>query len=128
MNKIEHINLTVSDPDSTAALFNEIFDLQIRWSGKSMDNGRTVHIGNPEQGESYLALYTPSKLIENKDQDHKSIANLNHIGIVVADLDEIEQRVQNRGFKTFNHGDYEPGKRFYFLLNDGIEIEVINYK
>ena len=28
----------------------------------------------------------------------------------------------------FNHGDYDPGRRFYFLDPDGIEYEVISYR
>ncbi|MFT4811430.1 MAG: hypothetical protein ACI9LX_004807 [Paraglaciecola sp.] len=28
----------------------------------------------------------------------------------------------------YNHGDYEPGRRFYFNLEEGIEIEVVSYQ
>jgi catechol 2,3-dioxygenase-like lactoylglutathione lyase family enzyme len=45
----------------------------------------------------------------------------------VEDLDMIEQRVLDEGFETFNHGDYEPGRRFYFLDPDGIEFEIVQY-
>lgn len=31
------------------------------------------------------------------------------------------------GFTPFNHGDYEPGRRFYFLDGDGIEYEIVSY-
>ena len=31
------------------------------------------------------------------------------------------------GLEPFSHGDYEPGRRFYFLDPDGIEYEVISY-
>jgi glyoxylase I family protein len=28
---------------------------------------------------------------------------------------------------THNHDDYEPGRRFYYNDEDGIEFEVVNY-
>ncbi|MGJ8556368.1 MAG: VOC family protein, partial [Sulfitobacter geojensis] len=30
-------------------------------------------------------------------------------------------------FKTSNHADYEPGRRFYFHDTDGVEFEVVQY-
>jgi len=46
---------------------------------------------------------------------------------VVDDLDSVEDRVKAAGFTTGNHGDYEPGRRFYFHDADGIEFEVVSY-
>ena len=31
------------------------------------------------------------------------------------------------GLTPFSHGDYEPGRRFYFLDPDGVEYEVVSY-
>ncbi|KAB2847362.1 MAG: VOC family protein, partial [Sphingopyxis terrae] len=52
---------------------------------------------------------------------------LNHVGIQVDDLDAIEAKVVDAGLRPFNHGDYEPGRRFYFFDPDGIEYEVVSY-
>jgi glyoxylase I family protein len=52
---------------------------------------------------------------------------LNHIGVVVDDLTEIEKRVKAEGFEPHSHADYEPGKRFYFDGPEGVEIEVVSY-
>jgi hypothetical protein len=52
---------------------------------------------------------------------------LNHIGVVVEDLNAAEARVIAAGFMPRSHTDYEPGKRFYFDDHDGIEFEVISY-
>lgn len=52
---------------------------------------------------------------------------LNHIGIEVDDLDLTETRVIAAGLKPFSHGDYHPGRRFYFFDPDGIEYEIISY-
>lgn len=53
--------------------------------------------------------------------------HVNHVGIVVDDLDEIEQRVRSVGFEPHMHANYEPGRRFYFFDDTGLEIEVVSY-
>jgi glyoxylase I family protein len=35
--------------------------------------------------------------------------------------------VVEAGLTPFSHGDYDPGRRFYFLDPDGIEYEVVSY-
>ncbi len=52
---------------------------------------------------------------------------LNHVGVVVEDLEATEARVVAAGFKPHSHADYEPGRRFYFDDADGIEFEVVSY-
>ena len=123
-SRLEHINLTVRDTDATAIILGEIFDWKIRWAGAAKDEGRTIHLGSDD---TYLALYSHHEK-EWLDSSHKTITHLNHIGIQVDDLDIIEQRVKAKGLTTFNHGDYEPGRRFYFNLEDGIEVEVVSYQ
>ena len=92
-----------------------------------MDNGYTVHVGEKNIGGSYLSLYTTEKIATNPARGHRVKANLNHIGVIVVDLEKTEARVLAQGLTTFNHAEYEPGKRFYFLIDDNIEIEVISY-
>ena len=121
--QLEHVNLTVSDPDRTAALMERLFEWRVRWSGPSMAGGRTVHVGTEDQ---YLALYA------RNDSNAAPLgwakgAPLNHVALTVDDLDAIERRVKDAGLTPFSHGDYEPGRRFYFLDPDGIEFEVVSY-
>jgi catechol 2,3-dioxygenase-like lactoylglutathione lyase family enzyme len=119
--RIEHVNLTVSDPDRTAALMERLFGWKVRWRGPARDDGLTVHVGN---GDHYLALYTP------RDGSRTSFPKghpLNHVGIEVDDLDATERKVIGEGLLPFSHGDYEPGRRFYFLDPDGTEYEVVSY-
>jgi catechol 2,3-dioxygenase-like lactoylglutathione lyase family enzyme len=123
-SRLEHINLTVRDTDATAIILSEIFDWKIRWAGPAKDQGRTIHLGGDA---TYLALYSHDDK-HFADTTHKTITHLNHIGILVDDLDEVEQKVKDSGFVAYNHGDYEPGKRFYFDLEEGIEIEVVSYQ
>ena len=54
--ELEHVNLTVSDPEKSAEILGRIFGWHVRWSGPSLMGGRTVHVGTDDR---YLALYTP---------------------------------------------------------------------
>jgi catechol 2,3-dioxygenase-like lactoylglutathione lyase family enzyme len=123
-NRLEHINLTVRDTEATAGILSKLFDWKIRWAGPAKDEGQTIHLGGED---TYLALYSHDEKHTTKTS-HKTITHLNHIGIVVDDLDSIEQKVKANGFIPYNYGDYEPGRRFYFDLEDGIEIEVLSYQ
>lgn len=121
-NFIEHVNVTVSNPQKSAEMLIDLFDWRIRWNGNAQLGGDTIHVGNDR---FYLAVYALTPVDAN--MDHKKGAPLNHIGIVVDDLDEVERRVIARGLKPFSHGDYEPGRRFYFFDLDGIEYEIVSY-
>ena len=55
------------------------------------------------------------------------VAGLNHVGVVVDNIDSTEAKVKAAGYEPHNHADYEPGKRFYFDGPDGIEFEVVHY-
>lgn len=121
--RLEHVNLTVADADRSAALVERLFGWPVRWAGPSLNGGRTVHVGTERQ---YLALYTPA------DADGRPLGwakgrPLNHVAIEVDDLAAIERRVVDAGLRPFGHGDYEPGRRFYFFDPDGIEFEVVSY-
>lgn len=122
--KLEHVNVTVPDPRATAKVLSDIFDWHVRWEGASIHEGYSVHVGN---ATSYLALYGPGVALSPASNSYTSHGGLNHIGIVVDDLDKVEARVKAHGFKPGNHGDYEPGRRFYFHGPDGIEYEAVEY-
>ena len=77
---------------------------------------------SPQLAELVMRGHDPST-----DPEELTPAELNHIGVVVDNLDEAEQRVLGAGFETHNHADYEPGRRFYFNDHDGIEFEVVHY-
>ena len=120
---LEHVNVTVSDPARTAAMLCNLFDWRIRWKGDAKMGGTTYHVGTDE---SYVAVYSRGGTDRAPDSDTTPGA-LNHIGVVVEDLDAAEARVKAAGFTPHNHADYEPGRRFYFDDPDGIEIEVVAY-
>jgi catechol 2,3-dioxygenase-like lactoylglutathione lyase family enzyme len=121
--RLEHVNVTVGDADRAAALLQRLFGWRVRWSGRAASGGRTVHVGTDDQ---YLALYS-SPGSDGAPLAWPKGAPLNHVAVVVDDLDAAEARVAEAGLTPFAHGDYEPGRRFYFLDENGIEFEVVSY-
>ena len=127
---IEHVNLTVSQPERAAGLFQDLFGWHIRWQGPARDGGRVIHVGDET---NYLAVYAPPPSPESEweggagDRGWEKGVPLNHVGIQVEDLDAVERRVIAAGLVPFNHGDYAPGRRFYFMDWDGIEFEIVSY-
>lgn len=123
---LEHVNVTVSDPLKTAEFLCDLFGWHIRWQGEAKDNGYTVHVGGDD---SYVAVYRPSKPLNSGDiNTYVTRGGLNHIGVVVDDLDRVEAKVVAAGYKPHSHADYQPGRRFYFYGDDNVEIEVVSYK
>ena len=121
---LEHINVTVSDPEATAQRLCDLFGWTIRWSGASIYGGETYHVGGDV---SYLAIYKNPDELEPNAKTHQVLGGLNHVGIVVEDIDEIEERVKKIGFQPHSHADYEPGRRFYFKDDDEIDFEIVSY-
>ena len=117
---LEHVNLTVSDNHRAAALFEHLFGWHIRWEGPARDGGHSIHVGDER---AYIALYAHSSPVPRYSKGQP----LNHIGLVVDDLDAAEAIVRAAGLEPFNHADYEPGRRFYFFDWDGIEFELVSY-
>ncbi len=116
--RLEHANVTVSNPAATADLLCDLFGWNVRWRGASSQGGTTVHVGTDDD---YVAVYAYDEPVEFDNQ------RLNHLGILVDDLDATEAKVVAAGLTPHSHGDYEPGRRFYFDDPDGIEYEVVSY-
>jgi catechol 2,3-dioxygenase-like lactoylglutathione lyase family enzyme len=122
--RIEHVNVTVSDPERAARLMETLFGWHVRWQGAARNGGHTIHVGSDDH---YVALYT-GRGVASTAEDFAKGRPLNHIGVQVDDLDAIEARVVAAGLRPFGHDDYDPGRRFYFLDPDGIEYEVVSYR
>ncbi|NIZ12470.1 VOC family protein [Phaeobacter sp. HF9A] len=121
---LEHANICVSNPEQTAAWMQKIFGWHIRWQGPAINGGYSVHVGTKDQ---YLALYAPDKDLIEPAERYAHKGGLNHLAVVVDDLDKAEAAVREAGFEPMNHGDYEPGRRFYFLDGEGVEYELVQY-
>lgn len=128
MSRLEHINITVADPRKTAAMLAELFGWHTRWEGSTTDGaGYTLHVGNDT---NYIAVYSgsdPAQTIPQNALNYQIRGAMNHIGVVVDDLDKVEEKVKSMGFETHSHADYEPGRRFYFHDADDVEFEVVSY-
>lgn len=122
--QLEHANITVEDPKAVAAALGRLFDWTVRWEGTAKDEGYSIHVGGPD---SYLAIYRPAGALAGAAPRYTHFGTLNHIGVVVEDIDATEARVLAEGYETHSHGDYEPGKRFYFEGPGDIEYEVVSY-
>ncbi len=120
MGLIEHVNLTVSDPERSSALFRNLLGWHERWRGPAQGGGWTIHVGS---ADAYLALYTE----DGVDGGYAKGVPMNHVGLQVEDLAAAERVVAEAGLTPFGHGDYEPGQRFYFFDWDGIEFELVSY-
>ena len=120
---IEHINLVVSNPERSANMVEMLFGWKERWRGPARDGGSTIHIGTDRD---YIAFYTGPNG-EHADIRFAKGTPFNHVGVVVDDIEAVEARVVEQGLLPFAHGDYAPGRRFYFLDHDGIEFEVVSY-
>lgn len=121
---LEHLNFTATDPRKTAERLERVFGWKIRWEGPSLGGGQTVHVGTDDL---YLAIYTPKADVDDRPESYATRGGLNHIGILVDDLAAAEKRVLDEGYETHSHQTYDPGSRFYFHNEDGIEFEVLSY-
>ncbi|MGR3617603.1 MAG: VOC family protein [Paracoccaceae bacterium] len=122
--QLEHVNYTVQNSVKTAEMLCELFGWKVRWQGPSLNGGHTVHVGNQT---SYLALYHHGTPKASQEDNYQTVGGLNHIAVTVDDIGAMESKVKGLGFTPGNQGDYEPGRRFYFHDNDGIEYEVVQY-
>lgn len=127
LGRIEHANLTVTNPERSAQLFQDMLGWEVRWRGKSKMGGDTVHVGEPANGATYLALYTNEDVRADSTRRYAKGQPLNHVGLLVDDLAAAENAVSEAGLEPFGHDDYQPGERFYFFDWDGIEFEVVSY-
>lgn len=118
---LEHVNISVTDGERTAAFLQALTGWHRRWEGPSLDNGRSIHLGSDS---AYVAIHSSPRIAGNFV---KSVP-MNHIGIAVDDLDRAEQIVRDAGLTPFNHGQYQPGPRSFYVFDwDGIEWEIVSY-
>ncbi len=122
--QLEHANLTVRDPDATARWMQTVFGWDTRWAGHTESGLRAIHVGTPS---AYLALFGPEADAKPATGRYRVLGGMNHLGVVVEDLDATEAAVRAAGFTPHHHADYAPGRRFYFFDDQNIEFEVVSY-
>lgn len=98
MTQFEHANITVPNIDAaTAFLLNAAPNFRIK-ADKTPDGAhRWAHIGN---ANCYFALQEPQEMSSSKDtrSPYQNIG-INHIGLIVEDLDKIQQKLLTLGYE-----------------------------
>ena len=84
--RLEHANISVTDPERSAALLRDLLGWEERWRGPSQKYGRSVHVGGRHD---YIALYTG----EHVRGGYAKGQPLNHLAFTVDDLDAAEAAV-----------------------------------
>lgn len=127
MTRIEHANITVPDIDEAIRFIKIIApDFVVRKDCSPEESYRWVHIGNDEY---YFALQE-AHLDANPTYPRMAYKNfgVNHISIVVDDLDKIESKLVEAGYKRSIETPKESyRRRLYFYDDMGFEWELIEY-
>lgn len=120
---LEHVNMTVTDVERSAAFYCDLLGFRIRWRGTLSNGLPAAHVGDDRH---YLALFQASEpgRVE-RDYDRPG---LNHFGFVVDDLEAARRRLGELGVTDVVWVDhYEPGRRLYFDDPDGHVVELVEY-
>ncbi|CAH6999421.1 VOC family protein [Vibrio alginolyticus] len=128
MTQIEHLNITVPDIDETLMFLSIVApDFKIRKDVDLPGRHRWVHVGNEQ---SYFALQEPhlDSLAPRAMQETYKNHGVNHIGLVVQNLQTIETKLVEQGYRR---GIYAPRethrKRAYFYDKAGFEWELTEF-
>jgi hypothetical protein len=101
-------------------------DFEVRKDEKPENSYRWAHIGNDDY---YFAFQEPHLGVK-PEKPRKSYENfgVNHVGLCVSDLSQIEQKLVDSGYKR---GIETPDERFrkrrYFYDKAGFEWELVEY-
>lgn len=122
---LEHANITVASINKATHFLSAAFpEFEVRGQG-STENTQWIHFGNQV---TYIALQQNYQLTPSKDEQYVS-NGVNHLGFVVDNLSQIEQRLIAAGFqKDPMSTDENYRKRSYFYDANNVEWEFIEYK
>lgn len=127
MNRLEHVNLVVSDIKASCEFIQTAFpDWTIRGKGESEWYGAKRHWLHIGTQENYITLNDGGQASNRnlKSQD----MGLAHIGFQVDDLNAIAARLQAKGYDIATIGaDHPYRKTLYFIDPAGFEFEFIEY-
>ncbi len=125
MTKIEHANITVPNIDEAIAFIKIAApDFNVRTDQSPADSNRWAHIGNDD---FYFALQQAhiGSSPEKPRTPYKNIG-VNHIALVVDNLDDIEKRLVEANYsRSIDTPKEKHRKRLYFFDNTGFECCVI---
>ena len=120
---VEHANVTVSNIDDAIQFIQTaIPEFKVRHRGETQY--RWCHIGTDN---SYIAL---QEMVAREKTDRAPYLDvgINHIGLVVNNVDQVKQRLLSDGYQQNDIGEENPyRKRIYFYDRSGVEWEFIQY-
>lgn len=124
---VEHANISVSDPEETIRFITAAMpEWEIRGEGEMEWFGEMVHWYHVGDGHSYVAIKSggSGKAVDWKRRSTR----VEHIGIVVPDLDSLVERLADCGYEVDHFGPDHPfRKNAYFLDSHGLQFEFIQY-
>ncbi|NQT87087.1 VOC family protein [bacterium] len=120
---VEHANVSVTDLDKAVRFFTTAMpEFRVRH-----DSGpgprRWVHLGTDS---TYMSINQMEPPAEGTFDRHRP--GYNHVGFGVADADALRARMLEAGYKEgFVPEPHPHRKRVYFIDDDGMEYEFIQY-
>ncbi len=120
---VEHANISVTDVDEAIRFFTTAMpDFRIRHDTGPVDN-RWIHLGTDT---TYISINQMPDHAEGRFQ--RGSPGYNHVGFVVADADALRSRMLAAGYQEgFVPEPHPHRKRVYFIDNNGMEYEFIQY-
>lgn len=122
--RLEHANITVRNLERAASFITTALpEFRIRGGDKS---GREswLHVGTDD---SYISLTHSPDALTGKRKPYADLG-VNHIGVVVEDVESVIARLLSAGYRQSSGTEVTPWrKRYYFLDDDDLEWEFIEY-
>ena len=125
---VEHINATVQDIDRAVRFFTTALpEWRVRgggtldWYGKTI---RWLHVGSDVH---YIALQSGGDGPGPGWQSHRTA--IKHVGIVVASVQDVVERLQTEGFELDHWGGQTAQRNSaYVMLGDDFQVEFVEYQ
>jgi catechol 2,3-dioxygenase-like lactoylglutathione lyase family enzyme len=127
MIRLEHLNLVVKNMEDTLAFYRAAFPhWEVRGGGQS--NWYGVDRNWCHFGDEYNYLtFNDNGQGENREIEGHQVG-VSHFAFETHNLKELEQRLNDAGFKRAKDGAYSPfRKNLYFFDPNGFEVEFVEY-
>ncbi len=118
-SRMEHANISVRDTEKAVRFITTALpDFHIRGGDKS-GRGEWLHIGTDD---TYISLSYQPQAMPGQG------LRVNHIGMVVDDIDGVIKRLEDAGYKqNYIPEESQWRRRYYFGDDDGQQWEFIEY-
>lgn len=120
---VEHANISVTDVDKAVQFFSTAMpDFRVRHDSGDGPK-RWVHLGTDA---TYISINQMPDPAEGQLEHQRP--GYNHLGFAVEDADALHARMLSAGYREgFVPETHPHRKRVYFIDNDGMEYEFVQY-